>query len=172
MPDPMTLLKADHREAKKLLNALTDTEEGADRERMVEELRTALTLHMELEERMLYDLVEREVGAEDREEADVEHGLARDGLAKVVELVAMPGFGAAVEMLKAGIEHHVEEEEKEILPELKSSMDRAAWMALGDELEKAKEAAGQKQKSPSPSTRRSAKRTTARAGGRAGAAKK
>jgi hemerythrin-like domain-containing protein len=142
MPDPMTLLKADHREAKKLLSSLTDSEEGPERERMVEELRQALTLHMELEEQMLYDLVEREVGPEDREEADIEHGLARDGLAKVVELVAMPGFGAAVEMLKAGIEHHVEEEEKEILPELKSNMERADWMALGDELARRKEAAG------------------------------
>ena len=164
MPDPMTLLKADHREAKKLLNQLADSDEGAERERMVAELRQALTLHMELEERMIYDLVEREVGPEDREEAEVEHRLARDGLEKVVELVAMPGFGAAVEMLKAGIEHHVEEEEKEILPELKSSMDRKEWMALGDAIAEAKQAAGQ----PAPSarsaaTRRSGKRTTARA---------
>jgi hemerythrin-like domain-containing protein len=161
MPDPMTLLKADHREVAKMLDTLVDSEEGTGREKVVEQLRAALALHMEIEERLLYDLVEREVGPEDREEAEIEHGLARDGLDKVVQLVAAPGFGAAVEMLKAGIKHHVDEEEKEILPELKSNMDRTQWMAIGDQIAQAKEAAGQ-QPSAATSTRRSSRRTTAR----------
>jgi hemerythrin-like domain-containing protein len=161
MPDPMTLLKADHREVKKLLEALGDSDEGTEREQMVEQLRSALTLHMQIEERLLYDLVEREVGPEDREEAEIEHGLARDGLDKVVQLVAAPGFGAAVEMLKAGIQHHVDEEEKEILPELKSDLERQEWMAIGDRIVQLKEQAGQRPPA-SASTRRSSRHTTAR----------
>ena len=97
MPDPMTLLKADHREVKKLLEALGDSEEGNEREQMVE----------------------------------------------------------------AGIQHHVDEEEKEILPELKSDMERQQWMAIGDQIVQAKEQAGRKP-SASTSTRRSSRRTTAR----------
>jgi len=38
MNDPMTMLKADHREAKKLLTALGESEEGPERDKMAAEL--------------------------------------------------------------------------------------------------------------------------------------
>ncbi len=125
MNDPMTVLKADHREVKRLLTALAESEEGPERERMAAEVETALTIHMELEERLVYPLVEGEVGEDDAEEANIEHGLARDGLAVMMSMVEKPGFGAAVEMLKGGIEHHVQEEESELLPELVASVSVA-----------------------------------------------
>src|SRR4051812_26233394 len=138
MNDPMTILKADHREAKRLLTALADSEEGPERERMCDEVTTALTLHMELEERLLYPLVQSMIGEEDAEEANIEHGLAREGVATMGSMVSKPGFGAAVEMLKGGIMHHVEEEEGEILPTLKDKMERSEWLALGDQIVEAK----------------------------------
>src|SRR5688572_12152738 len=98
MNDPMTILKADHREVKKMLTALGDSEEGPEREKMCNELSTALSLHMELEERILYPVVKREIGAEDEEEAEIEHRLAREGLSTMIDMVDKPGFGAAVEM--------------------------------------------------------------------------
>lgn len=140
--DPLRILRADHREVEQLLTRLADSEEGRERQQMVDELQTKLTLHMELEEQMLYPLIAEMVGQEDEEEAEIEHTLARDGLEKLVSMAALPGFGAVVEMLKAGIKHHVEEEEKEILPALKESMDRDQWRALGEQLAQAKEAAG------------------------------
>ena len=156
MNDPMTILKADHREAKRLLNALSESEEGLEREKMCTELTTALKLHMELEETLLYPLVQSLIGAEDAEEANIEHGLAREGVATMGGMVSKPGFGAAVEMLKGGIMHHVEEEEGEILPELKDKMERSEWLALGDKILAAKQAAGAA--APKPTTRRSTKR--------------
>jgi hemerythrin-like domain-containing protein len=155
MNDPMTILKPDHRDVKKMLTTLADTDEGSAREKLTVEVDAALRLHMEIEENILYPLIAKEVGAEDEEEAEIEHGLARDGLAKLAELVAKPGFGAAVEMLKAGIAHHVEEEETELLPELKSALSRE-WLALGDKIFDAKTAAGAPPKTNS--RRRSAKR--------------
>ena len=157
MNDPMTILKGDHREAKKLMTALADSEEGKERNAMVAELQAALSLHMAIEEEYVYPLVAEKVGAEDEEEADIEHGLAREGLAKLVSMVDVPGFGAAVEMLKGGILHHVEEEETELLPSLKEAMGREEWLALGDSLAKAKANAV----APTPATRgrRSTKRT-------------
>lgn len=143
MNDPMTILKADHRMVKQLLTRLGDSEEGPEREGMVAEVSSALSLHMQIEESLVYPLVASEVGEDDEEEAEIEHGLAREGLAKLVELVAKPGFGAAVEMLKAGIAHHVEEEETELLPALESAMDRAEWTALGDQIAAEKASAGQ-----------------------------
>ena len=148
--DPLRILRADHREVERLLDQLADSDEGAERRQMVDELRTKLTLHMELEESLLYPLVAEQVGAEDEEEAEVEHRLAREGLDKLTELIDVPGFGAAVEMLKGGIKHHVEEEEKELLPALKDAMDRDEWRSLGEQLVQAKQAAGQ----PAPTTQR------------------
>jgi iron-sulfur cluster repair protein YtfE (RIC family) len=155
--DPMRILKADHREVEKLLDKLADSEEGTEREDMVDELATKLRAHMEAEESIVYPPVRAEVGEEDEEEAEIEHDLAREGLAKVQQMVEMPGFGAAVEMLKGGISHHVEEEETQLLPELKESLDREAWLAIGDALVEAKKAAGLPV--PQPPRRKSTKRT-------------
>jgi iron-sulfur cluster repair protein YtfE (RIC family) len=140
--DPMRILKADHREVEKLLDKLADSEEGAEREQMVDELVTKLSAHMRAEESIVYPPVKAEVGEEDEEEAEIEHGLAREGLEKVQQMVDMPGFGAAVEMLKGGISHHVKEEETELLPELQESLERDEWLAIGDALVEAKKAAG------------------------------
>jgi len=156
--DPMQILKADHREVEKLLDKLADSEEGAEREQMVEELVTKLSAHMDAEESIVYPKVKAEVGEEDEEEAEIEHRLAREGIDKVQQMVEMPGFGAAVEMLKGGISHHVEEEETQLLPELKDALDRDEWLAIGDALVEAKKAAGLPV--PQPARRKSTKRTT------------
>jgi hemerythrin superfamily protein len=134
----MTVLKADHREVKELLTQLGDSEPGTKRNRLLAKLEVGLSLHMEAEEEVVYPLVREHLGGEDEEEAEIEHGLAREGLAKLAELVDAPGFGAAVAMLKAGIDHHVKEEEKEILPELKKDMERSQWLALGEAVAKSK----------------------------------
>jgi hemerythrin-like domain-containing protein len=156
MNDPMTILKADHREVKKLLTALGDSEEGPEREKMAADVQTALTLHMQIEEEIVYPAVAEYVGKEDEEEAEIEHGLAREGLTKMMSMVEEPGFGAAAQMLLGGIEHHVDEEETEILPELKDAMARAEWIAMGDAIARAKADAGQPL--PAPKRRRSQKR--------------
>jgi hemerythrin superfamily protein len=158
MNDPMRILKADHREAEQLLNKLAESDEGTERQQMVDELTTKLTAHMELEETIIYPSVREAVGQEDEEEAEVEHRLAREGLDKLHSLVDVPGFGAAVEMLKGGILHHVKEEENELLPELKDAIGREQWAAMGDALAAAKQQRGMPV--PQPPKRRSSKRRT------------
>ena len=158
MNDPMRILKADHREAEKLFDKLADSEEGSERQQLVDELTLKLTAHMEIEESIVYPSVREAVGQEDEEEAEVEHGLAREGLDKLNSLVDVPGFGAAVEMLRGGIMHHVNEEENELLPELKDAISREEWAAMGDALAAAKQERGLPV--PQPPKRRSTKRRT------------
>jgi len=117
--DILEHLTTEHRKAEALMAQLADSEEGPTREQTLEELREALTTHMAVEERFLYPIVKQAIGEESENEAETEHGLARDGLRKLDELVSEPGFGAAVAMLQAGIGHHVEEEEHEIFPKLR-----------------------------------------------------
>jgi iron-sulfur cluster repair protein YtfE (RIC family) len=141
VPDVFTMLETDHRNVESLLDELANSEAGPEREALVVKMTQALQLHMQFEEDEIYPLLQR-VDGEMEEEAEVEHRLARDGLAKMTELVAAPGFGAAVEMVKAGIHHHVEEEEHEAFPALRTSCDDATVDRLGQALLQRKAAAG------------------------------
>jgi hypothetical protein len=138
----MTLLKADHREAKRMLEQLANSEPGGERADVLAQLVEALSLHMTMEEALIYPKAADVLEPQEAEEAEIEHGLAREGLTKLQEMVDVPGFGAAVDMLKGGILHHVHEEETELLPELKGAMDREEWLAIGDAIVEAKAAAG------------------------------
>lgn len=117
--DPTKLLEADHRQVEALFEAI-DKAEGDDRLPLVEELKTSLLAHMKLEEQILYPAMAPATGEESVEEGNKEHELARTSLTDMVDLAPDdPGFGAAMEATKAGIEHHVEEEEGEIFPKLR-----------------------------------------------------
>jgi iron-sulfur cluster repair protein YtfE (RIC family) len=140
VPDPIALLKQDHKEAKAMLKQLAASKPGRRRETTVKKLDAALRLHMQIEEDLVYPLVRSLVGREAAEEAEIEHSLAREGLGKLTQLDDEPGFGAAVAMLNAGIAHHVKEEEQEVFPQLKKEIDRAQLMQLGDEVARARRA--------------------------------
>jgi hemerythrin-like domain-containing protein len=141
MNDPVAILKRDHREVAQMLKTLESSKPGARRRQTVEKLTHELELHMEIEERDIYPVVQRVVGEEEAEEAGVEHRLAREGLSELQRLVDEPGFGAAVAMLTAGIRHHVKEEEQEVFPELKRKIDRDELAELGDRVMAAKKPA-------------------------------
>lgn len=117
--DLLDQLMNEHREAEDLLSRLKDTDVGTERDDLVQQLTTALRTHMDVEERFVYPIVTETLGQEPEEEAEIEHQLARKGLDKLGQLRTQPGFGAAVDMVEAGIAHHVHEEEHEIFPELR-----------------------------------------------------
>jgi hemerythrin-like domain-containing protein len=135
MNDPIAILKRDHREAAAMLKQLAESKKpSATRRKTTDKLVAALSRHMAIEEDLVYPLIAARVGKEEEKEAEIEHGLARDGLSKMKELVDEPGFGAAVAMVTAGIKHHVKEEETEVFPELKSKLDRDELAQLGDDV--------------------------------------
>jgi hemerythrin superfamily protein len=117
--DVTKLLEADHRKVEKLFDQI-EKAEGEERRPLIDELATSLKAHMQLEEDVLYPAMGRVTGEEAVEEGNAEHELARKSLADVLRMAPdEPGFGAALEATKAGISHHVEEEENEIFPKLR-----------------------------------------------------
>jgi iron-sulfur cluster repair protein YtfE (RIC family) len=117
--DVTRILETDHREVEELFAKIEKTE-GKERQPFIDELATSLQAHMELEERVVYPAMQPVTGKEDVEEGKTEHDIARSGLAEVVELAPdTPGFGAALAALKAGIAHHVKEEEEDVFPKLR-----------------------------------------------------
>jgi hypothetical protein len=118
--DPTKLLEGDHRTVEALFDRIQKAK-GADRRPLVDELATAVKGHMQLEEEVLYPAMAPVTGKEAVQEANTEHELARKTLAEMVALAPEePGFEAALESAKAGIEHHVQEEEGEVSPKLRS----------------------------------------------------
>jgi hemerythrin superfamily protein len=126
-------LEAEHRQVEGLFAELEDAEDEATQRPLVDRLVQSLTKHMAVEEREVYPEVAK-LDGEMEQEAQNEHGMAREGLTKLQEMIGQPGFGAAVAMLKAGIEHHVEEEESEVFPKLRTSLGLASANAPRDEL--------------------------------------
>lgn len=145
MNDPVAILRKDHREAEGLLRKLeASSSPGPRRRQTVDKLVDALTLHMAIEEQLVYPVAAKTLGRETVKEADIEHDLAREGLRKLKQLVNEPGFGAAVDMVKAGIKHHVKEEEQEMFPNLKRRLGRERLAELGDAVAEMKQAKQQK----------------------------
>ncbi len=118
--DVLDHLIQEHREAESLIAQLAETEPGARRNMLIDELTEALHKHMEVEEQFVYPIAAEVLGEEDAEEGNNEHDLAREGLKQLKELKDEPGWAAALDMVKAGIDHHVEDEEQEMFPELRA----------------------------------------------------
>lgn len=132
--DVLDHLIEEHRKVEQLLDTLKESDAGPEREAALSELEDSLATHMAVEETFVYPIVEEafgDKGDEDVKEADNEHQLAREGLGNMRDLVAEPGFGAAVDMVKAGLEHHVEEEETDLFPRLREKANDKI-KALGD----------------------------------------
>jgi hemerythrin-like domain-containing protein len=153
MNDPIAQLKRDHREVAAMLKTLDASKPGARRRSTLDKLVKSLELHMEIEESAVYPLVTERVSEDEAKEGRIEHGLARDGLAKLQELVDEPGFGAAVAMVTAGIKHHVKEEEQEIFPALKKKLDRDELRALGDRVANAEKDGRRRPRKPQTAAR-------------------
>ncbi|MFZ6005231.1 MAG: hemerythrin domain-containing protein [Actinomycetota bacterium] len=118
--DVTRMLETDHRMVEGLFAQILEAK-GDERAALVQELATALEGHMELEETVVYPQMGSVTGPESVEEGETEHELARKTLAEMVALAPeQPGFEAALEAVKAGIEHHVEEEESTLFPQMRS----------------------------------------------------
>jgi hemerythrin superfamily protein len=117
--DVTRMLEADHRQVEDLFARIEQTE-GAARQPLLDELDTNLRAHMELEEDVVYPRLPMVTDEEAVQEATTEHELARKAMQDVLRLAPDdPGFGAALVAAKAGIAHHVEEEEGEVFPQLR-----------------------------------------------------
>ena len=145
MADVVTMLEQDHREVEELFEKIKNTN-GADagparHTRLAADLR----LHMKVEESIVYPAIAKQVddGNDMVEEAKTEHEGARKVLGDVEKLSPNePGFDGALEMLEAGISHHVEEEEDEVFPKLRESVSAEELDDLGQKVAAAKEKAG------------------------------
>jgi hemerythrin superfamily protein len=136
--DALELLKADHKKVKKLFKDFEKMKEDADaseKQALADEICNELTIHAEAEEELFYPAAREVIEEEDLlNEAEVEHATAKDLIAQIQEMDSTdPMFEAKVKVLGEYINHHVEEEEKELFPLVKKAK-QIDLEALGEEI--------------------------------------
>jgi hemerythrin superfamily protein len=142
--DALDLLTADHRTVEELFGryeALLSGDDSPEKRHVVETITRELTVHAELEESIFYPTV-RQLLAEGEELVDEslqEHGQVKGLLA---ELEAMEpgsaGYDARVMNLIGDVRHHVNEEEGEMFPKLRSAVGQPQLEQLGRRMREAK----------------------------------
>jgi hemerythrin superfamily protein len=135
--DAVTLIKNDHRLMEQLFAQLK-TGDG-DRRALVAEVEARLSAHARAEEAAVYPIIATAAGEKDEvEHGTYEHLEAEHKLRKVRNLIDSPHFDQALEEFVAAVDHHVQEEESELLPALKKASDKKTLDRLGAEFERAR----------------------------------
>jgi hemerythrin superfamily protein len=140
--DAISLLKADHKKVKGLLEELEKTtERGAKkRQKLLGQIEKELMVHTNIEETIFYpafrDAVEKR---EDREmyfEALEEHHVVKLVLPelKSTDPTSEP-FAAKAKVLKELVTHHAKEEERDMFPEARKVLDKDELQDLGTRMQ-------------------------------------
>lgn len=135
--DAIALLKADHREVHEMFEQFEQLGDRAkaSKEKLKEKICKALIAHTTIEEEIFYPAMRAQgEDAEDMvDEAIVEHASAKDLIKQLQEMQPDDDlYDAKVKVLGEQIDHHVEEEEKEMFAQAKKSgLD---LLALGQEM--------------------------------------
>ena len=135
--DAIALLKADHREVHEMFEQFEQLGDRAkaSKEKLKEKICKALIAHTTIEEEIFYPAMRAKgEDAEDMvDEAIVEHASAKDLIKQLQEMQPDDDlYDAKVKVLGEQVDHHVEEEEKEMFVKAKKSgLD---LLALGQEM--------------------------------------
>jgi hemerythrin superfamily protein len=128
--DPIDLLKKDHDDVEALFKdyqLLADGDgDGNDRRALSTQICGMLAVHAMIEEEIFYPAARKtDVDADLLDEAEIEHGSAKELIAEIGAARASdPLYDARVKVLGEYIRHHVKEEESELFPACrKSNMD-------------------------------------------------
>jgi hypothetical protein len=140
--DALTLLKNDHEELKKHLDAGEDTTERAVKTRaeILDTVSTLLIAHERIEEEIFYPALKEHPNARDIVlEGYQEHHVVDMLVDELQEMVENEErWGAKFKVLKENIEHHVEEEEGEMFKAARKVFSEQELEALGEQMEKMK----------------------------------
>ena len=136
MPDVTELIKQDHRE----VEALFDKFESTGDQSVATTICDELDRHATAEEKAVYPVIASEVpgGEEMAKEATEEHKEARQLIGRIRQTTDGDHLTDLVGELKQAIQHHVQEEESEILPKTREALDRGRLDQLGEEFQAAK----------------------------------
>lgn len=138
--DIVELIKEDHKPLKELIKVLKDGERPiSERRAAFETFAIELVSHAKPEEEVLYTEMQKiEACREDALEGDVEHGLADQMIEEAKRTTEDKLWSARVKVLAELVEHHIKEEENDLLPGYKEKSTAARREELGSKFLQAK----------------------------------
>jgi|SRR6187551_318334 hemerythrin superfamily protein len=129
------LLKQQHREVEALFKQLEKAKSARPRQKAFEQIADKLAVHATIEERHFYPSVKRRQTEDSLLEAVEEHLGVKRVIADMLELDGSDEtFEAKAKVLKDLVEHHVEEEEKELFPKVQKLLDADELEAIGEQM--------------------------------------
>lgn len=134
------ILTRDHREVDALIATLEQagdsTSSATNYRNTFEQLVNALSAHMQAEEQIFYPAMRNVEGEEELvEEAYDEHNLVKGLLLQMNSLEpSSTEFQENLKQMKAGIEHHVSEEEGEMFPDAKEKLGEDRLREIGQQI--------------------------------------
>ena len=142
--DAIELLTADHDEVRGLFEQFRQAMEAEDMDRMKDlqrQIFAELETHTRIEEEIFYPAVrdadEEELG-EEVDEGVQEHHVVKVLMREIEEVSGDDTFQAKMKVLMENVEHHADEEEEEMFPDVREQFDQARLDELGRELEAAR----------------------------------
>jgi hemerythrin superfamily protein len=144
--DAIAVLKEDHRDVEKLFKRFERAGDGAVQEKrhLVTSIATALVQHTTIEQQVVYPWAREYIVDADAMilEAVEEHRVVTWLLADIAATAPDDErFDAKVTVLIEAVRHHVQEEEDELFPDLRTVATRDELFELGDALQTAKRTA-------------------------------
>jgi hemerythrin superfamily protein len=133
-PEATGLLMQDHAEVKAMYRQCETEESDHMKAVLATKICTALTVHAQIEEEIFYPQAEKALEDDDQvEEAIEEHSQMKEQISTIMEgMAAEKPIDPDVEQLMQLVEHHVEEEESEMFPDMRET-DTDLY-ALGSQL--------------------------------------
>ncbi|RON93367.1 hemerythrin [Pseudomonas chlororaphis] len=136
------LLLADHERVKTILTQLSESTERGIKKRtdLLNKLEMEVTVHTQLEEQILYPAFKKAGGKEQQVmyyEAKEEHRSVDSLVLPDLKATdpSAPEFAGRVKVVKELLEHHIDEEEREMFPQARKLLGKATLEQLGAEME-------------------------------------
>jgi hemerythrin superfamily protein len=133
--DITALILRDHQPIKKLIFILKDPKVGIAKKRPAyAEFEKILSKHAKAEEETLYNHMKKDNDLRiEGLEGDVEHFLADQLMKEINHIENEDAWMAKVKVLSELVDHHVKEEEKEVLKQIRKGFDLTARIEIGKE---------------------------------------
>ena len=141
--DAIQLLTTDHEEVDAMFRKVETLPDGDAKDELVQNIVRELSVHAVIEEQVLYPAMRTALPDGDAlvEEAIDEHQQAKELLSDI-EKSSTPGErDTLLRQVMTSIRHHVQEEEGELFPKLRTAIGEAELMEMGSKLASAKQMA-------------------------------
>ena len=132
----LEMLRGEHRAVEELFEQFGSAKASSQKRKIFEEIADALAVHATIEEKHFYPAVKEKATEDLLLEAVEEHLEIKRVIADLLGMdPSDDAFEAKVKVLQDDVEHHVEEEEEELFPEVEKLFDEGQLETIAAAME-------------------------------------